>query len=447
MAGGSHTGRRPLVVGANHRSSGLALRDSLFLEDPQVPDFLSRLKAAGIDEAMVLSTCDRVEVQAAHDDHRKAKAAILEAFAEIAGLPAEEISQETYAHSDGEAVRHAFAVAASLDSQVLGESQVLGQVKASHRLARDAGMSGSGLEALVQAAFSAAKRVRTETAIGERPVTIAAAAVQIAKDLHGSLEACKGVLIGVGDMGELVAGEMINGGLGELTVLHPTERRAKALARSLDCHAADYETLSSLLGQADVVVSALGQRHYALNADMVMAALRARRRKPVYLVDAGLPGDVDPAVNRLDGAFLYDLNDLEHVALQGRANREAESKEAWRIIDAEVAAFLHGRAEREAVPALSRLRAHFQDIRDQVLSDAGDDAERATRLLVNRLLHGPSRAMREIAGRSSHDDDRSGPPAADDLAEAERLLNRLFGVDELSMEDGKNPSDKDDGKG
>lgn len=440
-------GRRLLVVGANHRSSSLALRDRMFLEDQEVPLFLGRLQAVGVDEALVLSTCDRVEVQAVHGDHALAVDAILGVFAEQAGMTTDEVAEEIYTHADADAVRHLFAVAASLDSQILGEPQVLGQVKASHRLARDAGMSGSALEAVMQAAFSAAKRVRTETAIGERPVTIAAAAVQIARDLHGDLESRAGVLIGAGEMGELVAREMVNGGLGDLTVVHPTERRAKAIARALDCHAADYGELSRLLGSADIVLSALGQRSYSLNSDMVSAALRVRRRKPVFIVDAGMPGDVDPAVNRLDGAFPYDLNDLEHVALEGRANREAEAKAAWRIVDDEVAAFLHGRAEREAGPALSRLRSHFQEVREQVLKDAGDDAERATRLLINRLLHGPSRAMREIARRSPDGETESNTLGSADLREAERLLNRLFGVGGLEQGERADAPENDKSKG
>jgi glutamyl-tRNA reductase len=447
MAEGSTKRNRPLIVGANHRSSSLALRDRLFLEDSEVAHFLGRLKAAGINEAMVLSTCDRVEVQAVHDDHDVARGVILETFAKQAGMSVEEIAEESYSHSGADAVRHLFAVAASLDSQIVGEPQVLGQVKAGHRLARDAGTSGSDLEAWVQAAFSAAKRARTETAIGERPVTIAAAAVQIARNLHGDLESCKGVLIGAGDMGELVAGEMANGGLGELTVVHPTERRARMAARTLDCHFADYGELSRILGAADIVLSALGQRQYALNTDMVSAALKMRRHKPVFLVDAGIPGDIDPAVNRMDEAFLYDLNDLEHVALEGRANREAESQAAWRIIDAEVAAFLHGRAERVAVPALSRLRSHFQAVRDQVLKEAGDDAERATRLLISRLLHGPSRAMRDIAGGVSSEGKGSDTAGPVDLAEAERMMDRLFGIDGTGAEDGSDPSNDEESKG
>jgi glutamyl-tRNA reductase len=225
-------------------------------------------------------------------------------------------------------------------------------------------------------------------------------------------------------MGELVAGELLAGGLGDLTAVHPTEARAQASARALNCHFAPYDNLVSRLAAADVVLASLGRRQHVLSADMVTAALRQRRRRPVFIVDAGIPGDVEPAVNRIDAAFLYDLNDLERVAMEGRSNREAEARAAWRIIDAEVAAFLHGRAERKAAPALTRLRAHFEEVRAGALADAGGDAERATRLLVNRLLHGPSRALRALAaGRLG------GEAGAFDLAEAARTLDHLFALD------------------
>ncbi len=423
MAEISPSTKRLLIAGANHRTSSMALRDRLFVEDTAIGSFVERLRTAGIDEAVVLSTCDRVEVQAACIDRKAGIRAVATALADHAGMPQEELAGELFDLWDGEAVRHLFSVTSSLDSQVVGEPQVLGQVKACYRLAQDAGMTGGVLEAVFQAAFAAAKRVRTETAIGERPVSIAAAAVGLARDLHGDLGRCSGLLIGAGEMGELIAGDLVAGGLHALTAIHPLDTRARAVARSLDCHVGAFADMGRLMAEADIVLAALGRRDYALTADMVKAALRQRRRKPVFLIDTAVPGDVEPAVNRLDGAFLYDIGDLERVALEGRANREAESRKAWDIVDAEVAAYLHGRAERAAVPALARLRAHFEDARLQALRDADGDSERATRLLVNRLLHGPSRAMRNLAARST-------APGDGGREEAERTLNRLFGIDE-----------------
>ena len=423
MAGISPTQGRPLIVGANHRSSSLILRDRLFVEDAQVPGFLERLRQAGIGQALVLSTCDRVEVQAIHPQPVAGAALLMEALAAHGGVTADDLDGQVYVLADADAVRHVFAVTASLDSQVVGEPQVLGQVKACHRLAHAAGMSGPDLEALLQAAYGAAKRVRGETAIGERPVSMAAAAVQVARDVHGELERCGGLLIGTGDMAELIAGNLINAGLANLTVTHPAEARAEAMARALACHVAPFDQLAGLLAAADVVVTSLGSRRHTLDADMLNAALRQRRRRPVFLIDAAIPGDVEPAVNRIDEAFLYDLGDLERVAMEGRDSREAEARAASAIIEDSVGQFLRGRAERAAVPALTRLRRHFENVRETALTECPDDAAEATRRLVNRLLHDPSEALRTMA-------------AADEAqwATAEDTLERLFRLEE-SKED------------
>ena len=263
--------------------------------------------------------------------------------------------------------------------------------------------------------------MRNETTIGERPVSIASAAVELARELHGDLGRCAGLLIGSGEMGELVAENLISAGLGDLTATHPTEAMAENLARVLDCHVASFESLAKLLVKADIVLTSLGTRRHVVTADMITASLAKRRRKPIYLIDAAIPGDVDPAVNRIDGAFLYDLGDLERVALEGRATRGIEAEAAFGIVDAEVAAFLLGRAERTAVPALTGLRRHFEAVREGVLAEVGDDADKATRLLVNRLLHGPSEVMRADAARQ------------EDWNTVERILRRLF---DLGGEDG-----------
>ncbi len=410
--------RRPLVVGANHRSSSLGLRDRLFVEEADVPAFLGRLREAGVDEAVVLSTCDRVEVQALHADPAAAAAAICVALAEHGQVAAGDLDGQTYTIADDAAVRHIFSVTAALDSQVIGESEVLGQVKAGHRLAREAGMTDGGLESILQAAYGSAKRVRTETDIGKRPVTIAAAAVEVARGLHGDLRRASGLLLGAGEMGEMIAVQLLEAGLGHLTVTHPVPSRAQSIARGLDCHRAEFEDFEDLLGGGDIVVCALGRRQHAVVPDIVKTALKRRRRKPMFFIDVAVPGDVESAVNDLDGAFLFDFDDLERVALEGRASRQQEADKARSIVEAEVEVFLRDRAERAAVPAVSQLRAHVEAIRDEVLAEAGDDAEKATRLLVSRLLHAPSSELRNAAATE-----------ADDLETAENVVRRLFGLD------------------
>ncbi len=407
-----------IVVGANHRSSSLTLRDQMFVEDAAVPAFLDRLRAVGLRQALILSTCDRVEVWTVHPDRNWVTATIATAFAERVGLTVDALDQQLYTHVGPEAVRHCFAVTASLDSLIIGEPHIHGQVKAVHRLAREAAMVGADLEALLQAAYAAAKRVRSDTRIGERPVSIAAAAVQFARDLHGDLDRCSALLVGAGDMGELVAEALLAGGLTRLTVTAPRLARAESVARTLNAHVTPFDLLGDALAEADIVLASLGSRHVVITAEQVTAALKKRRRKPIFLVDAGIPGDIEPAVNRVEGAFLYDLTDLERVALEGRATREAAARTAWGILDEELSSFLRGRAARTAVPAIVALRDRFERERDQVLREAAGDADKATRLLIHRLLHDPSEVMKDIAGL--------GEVGQADWDQTEHILRRLF---------------------
>ena len=410
-----------LVIGANHRSASLTLRDRLFVEDEAAPEFLTRLRDVGIGQAMVMSTCDRVEVQAIDDDHVSAGRRIAEIMAAHGELTPSDLDGQLYAKLGADAVRHIFTVAASLDSLVIGEPHVFGQMKASHRLARDVGMSGGELEAVLQAAYSTAKRVRTKTAVGERPVSIASAATELARQLHGDLGGRSALLIGTGDMGQSIVESLVAGGLGNVVVVHPTESRAEAVARSLGCHVGGFADLDDLLARSDIAVAAIGGRRHVLTADMVGTALKARRSRPMFVVDAGIPGDVEPPVDRLDDAFLYDLDDLEGVAMEGRALREGEAAAAHRIVEDELGKFLRDRAERAAAPAVTALRQRFEAIRLQALEDSGGDAEKATRLLVNRLLHTPSEALRSLAGSDAGEED---------LEAAAQLLRRLFPTDD-----------------
>ncbi len=388
---------RLVMIGANHKSASLTLRDALFVDDATAPGFLEGLRRAGLGEALVLSTCDRVEVWTVDDDPAHAARLVGESLAARAGLEPAALASHLYTLAGAEAVSHGFTVTASLDSLVIGEPHVTGQVKAAHRLAREGATMGGELDAFVQAAFAVAKRVRSETAIGEGPVSIAAAAVQIARDLHGDLGRCRALLVGTGEMGELVAESLLAAGLKDLSVTAPRSSRAEALAKTLDCHVLPFEEMRDALAGADVVLTCMGSRNVAVSAEAVNAALKKRRRRPIFLVDAGIPGDVETAVNRVEGAFLYDLGDLEKVALEGRATREAAARAARAIVADEAATFLRGRQARAAVPAIVALRASFEDVRATVLAEAGTDAAEATRLLVNRLLHAPSEAMKATA--------------------------------------------------
>ena len=423
MAGGAHAPAAFVVVGANHRSSSVELRDRIFVEDAACPRILERLRQEGLAQALVLSTCDRVEVQGVAADPEAARSAVARVLAERAGYEAAELGRELYLRTDEAALRHIFAVAASLSSAIVGEPQVLGQLKAAHRLARDAGMIGSALEAALQAAYATAKRVRSETEIAAGPVSIVATAVELAREVHGDLAKLAGLLVGTGDMGQLMAEALMKAGLGRITVAASQAARAEALARQLDGHYTEFATLAAALGEADVVISCAGTGRYLLSGEMMEQALRRRRRRPVYLIDLGVPSDIEPAVNMVDDAYLYDLSDLERGALAGQANRMAAAAEAWRILEEELARFARARAARGAVPTLVALRRHVERLRADVLAELGEgNAAEATRLLVNRLLHEPSEALRALAATEGQGADRAGS----DRASAERLIRRLF---------------------
>jgi glutamyl-tRNA reductase len=343
-------------------------------------------------------------------------------LADAAQMQTAELAPQLYRLNDDAALRHMFLVVSSLDSPVIGEPEVTGQVKDSHELARGMGMTGMQLEQALQAGYRVAKRVRTETAVGERPVSIAAAAVRVAQDVHGDLRRCSGLLLAGGEMGEIVLTQLVAAGLARIGVTAPVAARAEMTARKLECNYAPMTELSALIERADIVVSALGSGRQAVDAALMEQVLRARKRRPVFLVDAGIPWDIAPEVNDLDGAFLYDIGDLERIAMSGVRHRDNEAALARAIVDQEVAAFLKSQLSRDAAPAVTELRSHFEAVRRSVLAEAGAaDAERVTQLLVARLLHAPSENLRQLAEES--DADGAAP-----LERAQALLRRLFGI-------------------
>ncbi|MCK4868506.1 MAG: glutamyl-tRNA reductase [Alphaproteobacteria bacterium] len=412
----------PFVIGATRRSSTLALRDRLFIDEAAAPDFYRRLTESGVTQAIMLSTCDRVEVQGMAEAPDAATDAVRVVLAARAGEEQAELAAQLETLTGDEAVRRIFAVAASLESQVIGESQVLGQVKEGHRLADRHGMVGPALESLMQAAYAAAKRVRSETEIAERSVTLASGAVQIARDLHGDLSGSTGLILGLGDMGDLIGGQLRLAGLAG-TILTGPSRRTETEARRMGCNFVPFEDLEDALADADIVVTAAGTGRFLITVEAMEQALRRRKRRPVLILDGGVPADVEPAVHDLDGTFVYTLDDLEQVAREGRANREAAAAEAWKIVEAETDGWRRSRAERDAVPTLVSLRNRFEAMRDEILAaDPNADAAEATRRLVNRLLHRPSEALRELAAESGDEAEKQA---------VARMVARLFGLPDV----------------
>lgn len=409
---------RLVIVGANHRSSALAVRDALFIDDPEIPPALDWLRRRGLSEAAILSTCDRVEVIACGDHPAQVTTAALGLLAERAGMPPEDLAGQTYSLTGSAALRHLFSVASALDSLMIGEPHILGQLKAAHRLCRDAALCSADLETLLQGAYATAKRVRSETSIGEGPVSVAACAAQVARDLFGDLSRVRLLLAGGADMGDLIAETFQTHGVKSVTITARRAARADQLARALQAHTLPFEGLSAALSEAEVVVTAIGGRTWAVTEEAVRAALKRRRQRPILFIDAGIPGDVEAAVNRVDNAFLYDLDDLERLAEKGRAQREKAGQEAWAIVSAEVNAFLQRRAERTAVPTIAALHRLFEGERTRALAESHGDAEKATRLLIGRLLHHPSEVMRALASQG----------AGEELTAVETAIRHLFAL-------------------
>ena len=413
----AHPAASLLSLGLTQEAVSPDLGARLFAEDPDPAAFQMRLREARLSDVLALATCERIEVFAASPGPDTA-GAILGALAAATGVEAAALSDQARQRHGEAALARLFAVAASMDSQVLGEPLILGQVRECHRAAAALGLVGPGLEACLEAAYAAAKRVRSETEIGRYPVSIAAAALLVARDVHGELKRCKALLIGLGEMGEFMGGELKAAGLRDMVVVHPSAARARAAAQRLACHHRPWDELEEALAGADIVVGALGTGGFSVTAPQAERALRARRREPIYFIDAAVPQDFEPSVNELDGAFVYDLEDLERIALSGLASRERALEAAQAILAEELEAFLRRHAARGAVPSLVALRRHFEAVRAEVLAEGDLGAEEATRRLVNRLLHDPMVSLRTAAEAGRGD------------AELAAAIKTLFGIED-----------------
>lgn len=409
--------RKLLIVGVNHRRASPPVRERLFMGEPDQARLLSSIRDLGIAEAVLISTCERVEVLAADTNPQSAMDGLIGLMSRWTRISPSEMREQCHRHAGMNALRHLFALTCSLESRVVGEPEVLGQVKASHGLAMALGTAGPEVEAALQAAYAVAKRVRSETSVAERPVSIAAAMIRVARNLHGSLRRCTALLVGLGEMVELMAWQLKDMGIRDLVAVHPSRHRAESAARSLLGHYREWDELMEALVQADVVIAGMGSGRYTITAPDVAVALKRRRGRPILFIDTAIPRDIDPAVDELEAAFVYDLDDLEGIARQGRVNREAAADTAWAIVVDELTAYMRRCAERSAVPTIVSLRQHFESVRRQVVADVKHDVEAATRLLVNRLLHGPSEALREAAAMGVTEGE-----------ELERAVDRLFRV-------------------
>ena len=318
-----------ILAGVSHHNTPLSIRERLYFPEGDMDEWLDRLADyRGLDERLILSTCNRVEVYSAVEDFEQGLDAIHRFFLESRDIGAEELNAHLYVHREDEATRHLFTVASSLDSMVVGEPQILGQVKEAYRVAQASGHAGKSLTNLFSRAFRVAKKIREQTPIGESPVSVSSVAVDLAKRIFGSLSGKNVLLLGAGEMGEAAARHLKAGGADTLRVANRTFARAQELAAKLGGLALSFDNLEEALIDADVVITSTASQGFILDKPTVAAALERRRDAPVFLIDIAVPRNVAPEVNDLEDAYLYDVDDLQSVAADNLRGREEVARVA-----------------------------------------------------------------------------------------------------------------------
>lgn len=400
-----------LLVGMNHRSAPLELRERLTVDDPGPP--LRKLVASDeIDEAVLVSTCNRVEVAVLTRDPEAARLRLRSFLRrELAGgeLSERELEECLYEHRNTDAMRHVLRVASSLDSMVVGEPQILGQTKDAYRAAVECGAAGPILGRLFQHAFATAKRVRTETGVAEKPVSVARVAVDLAHQIFEDFRSKRALLVGAGEMIELALTALGDAGLERVAVANRSAERASKLAARFGATAHGLDELPAQLAAADVVLTSIGGSEPWLTPARVETALAERPGRPLFVIDIGVPRNVDPAVDAFDSVFRYDIDDLMSVADANAEERRREQARAEAIVEAEHQRFDGWFAALRAVPTIKHLRARVEAIRQAELErglarldldERGrQGVEALTRALVNKILHAPLVRLRQEAER------------------------------------------------
>jgi len=394
------------VVGVNHKTAPIEVRERIAIARADLPEVVRALAAEpGVAECMIVSTCNRVEVMAAVEEGTTEIAAFLE---RQFSLDPSLLRPHLYQHRDQDAIRHLFRVAASLDSMVVGESQILGQVKEAFAVAKTAGTVGGQLESLLQGAFAAAKKVRTETEIGANSVSIASVAVELAKKIFGSLEGRTIFLVGAGKMCELSARHLLQQGAASILVTNRTIEKARRMAEPFGGKVIPYEQMYHAASQADIVITSTSAPHPIFGREHGQAFLHKRRNRPMFFIDLAVPRDVDPAMGELEGIFVYDIDDLQAVAAAHMAERSREASDAEAIVAAEVERFHLRRRAVNAAPAIVALQRQAEELRQAELrrvqarlgslnAEQLAAVEALTRGLVNKFLHPPMQALKQAA--------------------------------------------------
>jgi glutamyl-tRNA reductase len=392
------------ILGLNHKTAPVALREKVAFSEDRLAAALRTLKQeSGVAEAVILSTCNRTELYWSGNATPQDMSQWLERH-HGNNL---NLSASLYVHQERLAVEHAFSVASGLDSMVLGEAQILGQLKEAYRVAQESGSTGPWLNKLFQAAFSAAKRVRSETQIGANAVSLASASVSLARRIFADLGAHSALMIGAGEMIALTARHFASAGVKRMVIANRTLARAQIIAADIKGYAVDLSALDKELAQADIVVSCTASTASIVTSAAAAAAVRTRRHRPILMVDLAVPRDIDPEVASLDDVYLFSIDDLQQLIDENRQRRELAAGDARTLLDEEVARFLADSRAHDAGPAIRALRENADAIRQQTADQAkrmlasGKSSDEVIDFLAgtltNRLLHAPTQALRQAS--------------------------------------------------
>ena len=404
---------RLLLTGLSHKTAPVHLREKLTIAESLLPRALQELHQLGAAEAVVLSTCNRVEFAVSTPDDVE-PGMVLDQFLVQWQVPRAAFDGHLYRLEAREAIQHIFRVASSLDSMVVGEPQILGQTKAAYAAAKSEGSVGGMLESVLTRAFSAAKRVRSETGIGQMAVSVSYAAVELARRIFGSLNGQKVLIIGSGKMGELAAKHLRRSGANKIFVTNRTHSRAEEMARLFDGRTIEYTAFPAMLHEIDIVIASSGAPHFILTRDEMQRVIGQRKNKPMFLIDIAVPRNIDPAVNEIDGVFLYDVDDLAGVVNANLKEREKQAASAEAIIAEEVENMMARLRIDQVAPTIVNLQEQLEEIRAAEVARAlrrmpgltpeqQQQMEAMTRSIINKIAHGPISELRRNASEPEGD--------------------------------------------
>jgi glutamyl-tRNA reductase len=400
-----------ILLGLNHKTAAIEIRERVCLPQERAKDFLGDVVGlSGVQEGMVLSTCNRMEILVVVEGEEDPTAKIIGLLSTLAGMSTQEFASYLYIHRGEEAVRHLLRVTASLDSMVLGEPQILGQVKAAYAQAVQMKSSGLILNKLLHRSFTVAKRVRTETKIASQAVSVSFAAVELAKKILGSLEDKRVMLIGAGEMSELAARHFMSQGVKEILVTNRTHSRALELAEEFRGEAVPFEDFPKQLKKVDIVLSSTGSSQPIIRREQLNDVLRARKNRPMFFIDIAVPRDIDPRINEMANVFVYDIDDLQGIVVANQEDRKREVDKGEEMVEYGVEVFNRWLKSLDVVPTILDLRHRLEKIRrrelDKALAlckDASEEERKTmdllTQAIINKILHHPVTLLKHQESR------------------------------------------------